>query len=119
MSSVTLANLFRVETDKPDLLQAQVKALSKQIPLLLFITVVNTLAVAATHYGTAPYFLTVGFPLVVTIGYAWHGLDWAKLAFRPLSDRDAGRLCQSASKIAPGSASKIDPGVGWWRGVSP
>jgi len=27
--------------------------------------------------------------------------------------------CQSASKIAPGSASKIDPGVGWWRGVSP
>ena len=83
MSSVTLANFFRVETDKPDLLQAQVKALSKQIPLLLFITVVNTLAVAATHYGTAPYFLTVGFPLVVTIGYAWHGLDWAKLAFRP------------------------------------
>ena len=28
-------------------------------------------------------------------------------------------VCQSASKIAPGSASKIDPGVGWWRGVSP
>ena len=107
MSSVTLVNLFRVETDKSDLLQAQVKALSKQIPLLFFITVVNTLAVAATHYGTAPYFLTVGFPLVVTIGYAWRGLEWAKLAFRPVSDREAGRILKLTVILGPGCSAVV------------
>jgi len=56
--------LFEVQTSKPDLVQAQIKALSKQVSLLFFITVVNTLALAATHYGVAPDGLTIIFPIV-------------------------------------------------------
>lgn len=107
MPIATLSSLFRVETGKPELLQAQIKALSKQIPLLFFITIVNTLAVAATHFGAAPYSLTIGFPLVVTIGYAWRGLGWAKLAFRPLSDRDAGRLLKLTVILGPACSAVI------------
>ncbi len=94
--------LFRVDTAKPELLQAQVKALSNQIPLLFFITVVNTLAVAITHYGVAPDGLTIGFPIVITIGYIWRGLDWAKLAHSPISDADAGRLLKLTVILGPG-----------------
>jgi len=101
VSIANFLNLFRVETGKPDLLQAQIKALSKQIPLLFFITVVNTLAVAFTHYGVAPNSLTIGFPLVITIGYVWRGLEWAKLAHLPISDRDAGRLLKLTVILAP------------------
>ena len=41
MSIASFLSLFRVDVSKPELLQAQVKALSKQIPLLFFITGVN------------------------------------------------------------------------------
>jgi len=107
VSIATILDLFRVETGRPDLLQAQVKALSKQVPLLFFITVVNTLAVAATHYGTAPQLMTVVFPSVITIGYVWRGLDWAKLGFRPISDRDAGRLLKLTVILGPACSAVI------------
>jgi len=101
VSIASFLNLFHVDTGKPDLLQAQVRALSKQIPLLFFITVVNTLAVAFTHYGVAPNSLTIGFPIIITIGYVWRGLDWAKLAHLPISDREAGRLLKLTVVLAP------------------
>jgi diguanylate cyclase (GGDEF)-like protein len=105
--TAALLALLRVETDKPNLLQAQIKALSKQIPLLCFITVVNTLAVAATHFETAPYGLTIAFPTAITIGYIWRGVTWAKLAFRPISDAEAGRLLKLAVILGPGFAAVI------------
>ncbi|MGA2042538.1 MAG: EAL domain-containing protein [Roseiarcus sp.] len=101
MSVAAFLNLFKVETGKPDLLQAQVKALSRQIPLLFFITVVNTLALAFTHYGAAPDNLTLYFPAVFTIGYFWRGLYWANLAHRPISDADAAALLKLTALVAP------------------
>ena len=62
-----LRALFRVRTDNPELVQAQIKALSRQLPLLFFIGFVNTLAVAWTHYGVAPDLITIGFPVVTAI----------------------------------------------------
>lgn len=41
--------LFRVPADNPDLTRAQFDAFSKQIPLLYFILITNTLAVAYTY----------------------------------------------------------------------
>ena len=61
MSIAAFFELFRVKTDKPGLVQAQVKALSKQIPLLFFITVVNTVALASTYHGLAPDSMTIAF----------------------------------------------------------
>ena len=41
--------LFRVPADNPDLTRAQFDAFSKQIPLLYFILMSNTIAVAYTY----------------------------------------------------------------------
>jgi predicted signal transduction protein with EAL and GGDEF domain len=54
--------LFVVPSDNPDLMLSQLRASSRQVPLLYFILVVNTVALAFTHYGVAPNLLTIGFP---------------------------------------------------------
>ena len=57
------ARLFRVPTD-PDLTRAQFDAFSKQIPLLYFILITNTIAVAYTYVPLAPASLSMIVPAV-------------------------------------------------------
>jgi diguanylate cyclase (GGDEF)-like protein len=84
--------LFAIPTDNPNLIQSQVKALSGRIPLLYFIVFVNTAAVAWTHYGIAPDFLTIGFPTIVLIAGLMRARAWVKSRGRAISDADARRL---------------------------
>jgi diguanylate cyclase (GGDEF)-like protein len=100
-------SLFRVQDAKPELLQAQMKALSRQIPLLFFIAVVNTLAVAFSHFGLAPKGLTIVFPAILTIGYACRGVYWARLVNRPISDQDAARLLKRTVVLGPVCSAAI------------
>jgi diguanylate cyclase (GGDEF)-like protein len=74
-----LRSLLRIPSDNPDLMHSQVKALSAQVPLLYFITLINTLAVAWTHYGSAPEILTVGFPALVAVGCVARGWTWMRM----------------------------------------
>src|ERR1700678_2613518 len=110
MSIAVFFDLFRVQTGKPGLAQAQVKALSKQIPLLFFITVVNTVALASTYHGLAPDSMTIGFPSFITIGYAWRGWDWVKMGYRPISDRDACSLLKLTAILGPACSAIL---VAW------
>jgi diguanylate cyclase (GGDEF)-like protein len=100
-SIVALAALFRVRTDNPELVQAQIKALSKQLPLLFFIGLVNTLAVAWTHYGSAPNLVTIGFPILAAIIYCVLGVTWVKASYWPLSHADACHLLKISTIQAP------------------
>ena len=59
--------LFRVPADNPDLTRAQFDAFSKQIPLLYFILMSNTIAVAYTYVNVAPDWLTLIVPSVLTV----------------------------------------------------
>jgi diguanylate cyclase (GGDEF)-like protein len=93
--------LFSVRTDDPELVQAQIKALAKQLPLLFFICLVNMLAVAWTHYDVAPGIFTIGFPVLVAIGYAVLGRKWVRTIYRPLSHADACRLLKETAIQAP------------------
>src|ERR1700677_4040335 len=102
-----LLSLLRVPTDQPELLQAQLKALSKLMPLLFFILIVNTLAVGYTHYGVAPDIMTIGFPLLVTIGYSLRGWTFLKAGRRAMSNADAVHLLRATSLIAPVSSAVI------------
>jgi diguanylate cyclase (GGDEF)-like protein len=99
--------LFRVQTDRPSLMQAQVKALSRQAPLLFFICIVNTLAVAYTHYGVAPAVLTIGCPIFITIGYCARGWTWARAGYRTVSDAEAASLLKKMTNVGPISAAII------------
>src|SRR6202453_1561133 len=77
------------------------------MPLFFFIMIVNTLAVGYTHYGVAPDIMTIGFPLLVMIGYGVRGWTFLKAGHRPMSDADAAHLLRATSVIAPVSSAII------------
>jgi diguanylate cyclase (GGDEF)-like protein len=60
-----LIGLFRVPTDNPELLRAQFLALSKQAPLLYFLLISNSAAVAFTFSRRAPAWLSIDVPAVL------------------------------------------------------
>jgi diguanylate cyclase (GGDEF)-like protein len=92
--------LLAIPTDNPSLMQSQVKALSKRIPLLYFIVLVNTAAVASTHYGIAPDFLTIGFPTIVLIAGLMRARAWVKSRGGAISDADARSLLNATVVVA-------------------
>ncbi|MBU2031551.1 MAG: EAL domain-containing protein [Alphaproteobacteria bacterium] len=56
-----------VPNDNPELLKAQYRAFSKQLPLMYVILTSSTWALATTHMAVAPHWLTLGVPLIFTI----------------------------------------------------
>src|SRR6478752_743823 len=60
-----IANLFRIDAENHELMDAQLAAFSRQVPLLYFILSVNSVALAFTHLGIAPPSLTIVFPGVL------------------------------------------------------
>ncbi len=100
--------LFSVRTDNPELVQAQIKALSKQLPLLFFISFVNTLAVAWTHFDVAPIPMTIGFPVLAAIAYLALARRWVAASYRPPNHADACQLLQRTTFEAPlGTATSL------------
>ncbi|UVO38971.1 EAL domain-containing protein [Bradyrhizobium arachidis] len=86
-SCAALMRLFRVPRD-PDLLRAQFDAFSKQIPLLYFILISNTLAVAYTYVNVAPDWLTMIVPSVLTLLAALRTFWWLRQRGLVRSDAD-------------------------------
>ncbi|GLS45420.1 putative bifunctional diguanylate cyclase/phosphodiesterase [Methylobacterium brachythecii] len=86
-----LSRLFAVPHSDAALAAAQVRALSRQVPLLLITLSVNAVAVAYTHYGIAPHGLTIP-PLVAMLGLAAARiLVWVRTLHRPLEGEAAFR----------------------------
>lgn len=79
-----LLNAFRIEADKPELVQSQISALSRQVPILYTVLALNTLLVGFMHADRAPLLLTIVIPVLTTIVAIVRGYGWAKLQF-PLS----------------------------------
>jgi len=65
-----------VPYDNPRLLKAQYVALSNQIPLLYFILLVNSLALAWTHVGSAPRWLVLEVPAVLSLISISRAVTW-------------------------------------------
>lgn len=80
--------LFRVPADNPDLTRAQFDAFSKQIPLLYFILMSNTIAVAYTYVNVAPDWLTLIVPSVLTVLAALRTFWWLRQRHLVRSDAD-------------------------------
>lgn len=62
-----LVRFMSVRTDNPALVKAQYKAFSRQIPMMYFILLSSTWALASTHLDHAPIELTVGVPILFTV----------------------------------------------------
>ena len=57
-----LQSAVLVPDGNPELLQAKLAAFSRQVPIMYALVVFNTVAVAITHYGKAPDWLTLYLP---------------------------------------------------------
>ena len=66
MSAIKSVLRFFAIPDDPELVLAQARALSRQIPLLYAMLLANSFILAATHLGTAPALLTAYIPAVLT-----------------------------------------------------
>ena len=57
-----IRHFMSVPRDNPELLKAQYRAFSRQLPLMYFILLTNTWALAVSHHAVAPIWLTVYCP---------------------------------------------------------
>ncbi|MGF6571233.1 diguanylate cyclase/phosphodiesterase [Paraburkholderia fungorum] len=73
----------------PDLVRSQLQAFSRQIPLIYFMLVVNTLAVAVTHLQSAPAWLSIYMPAAFCVLCIARGVHWWKLRHRVITDDQA------------------------------
>lgn len=71
-----ITRFFALPSDNPELLKAQYRALSKQLPMMYIILVANTWLVAATHMDVAPVWMTVAVPLMLTLACTIRLLYW-------------------------------------------
>ncbi len=73
-----LRQFMSVESDNPELLKAQYRAFTRQMPMMYFILVSSTWALAFTHLSAAPTWLTIGVPVLLTIGCGLRVVFWLK-----------------------------------------
>lgn len=88
----------------PELLKAQYRAFSQQLPMMYFILMTSTWAVAATHMAYAPYWLTVGMPVLMTIFCAYRVAHWWKSRRIKPTPEIAARALNRTNRLASGIA---------------
>jgi diguanylate cyclase (GGDEF)-like protein len=71
-------DLLKVPNDNPALTAAQFEAFSKQVPLLYFILATNMISLSWTHHGSAPDYLVVYLPAVLTTLFTLRSLIWLR-----------------------------------------
>ena len=89
-----IRDFMSVPRDNPELLKAQYRAFSRQLPLMYFILLTNTWALAVSHHAVAPIWLTVYCPAgftalcgICVVGW-WRSrsvVPTAEIAFRALT----------------------------------
>jgi diguanylate cyclase (GGDEF)-like protein len=86
--------------DNPELLQAKFAAFSRQVPIMYALVVLNTLALAVTHYGRAPDWLTLYLPGVLDAICIWRTAMWWRSRHRTISFEQAIRRLRSTIALA-------------------
>ncbi|WP_354210587.1 MULTISPECIES: EAL domain-containing protein [unclassified Bradyrhizobium] len=95
-----VVELFRVPADNPELMRAQFDAFSKQIPLLYFILITNTIAVAYTYVPLAPASLSMIVPAVLIAVTGFRTFWWLRQRGVVRNDADILRNLRLTNWIA-------------------
>ncbi len=69
-------DFMSVQRDNPELLKAQYRAFTRQMPMMYFILLTSSWALAMTHMKLAPPWLTVGVPTLLTFGCLLRVFFW-------------------------------------------
>ena len=94
MSAIARLVQFFAVPEKPELVQAQARAFSRQVPLMYGILLVNSLVLAATH-TTAPDLLRIYVPGLLTLACLVRIAMWWRSRDAGISDAKARRLLRS------------------------
>jgi diguanylate cyclase (GGDEF)-like protein len=95
-----LLKFFAIPRNEPDLLQAQLRAFTQQIPMLYAVLIINLWLVAATHLTVAPYWLTIPLPLLFSVVAARRIGTWIKLRYISISNEAAYSRLKSTTWLA-------------------
>lgn len=109
MSALMTIKRFFAVPDDPDLVQAQARAFSRQVPLMYGILLVNSLVLAATH-TEAPELLRLVVPGLLALVCFIRIAMWLRTRGRPISHEKARRLLVSAVLVA----GILGIGFSWW-----
>lgn len=71
-------SLFRLNVDQPVLLRAQVRSLSRQIPLMYLLLIVNALPLSYTYFNYAPVWMTLICPAVLAVLATVRAIVWQR-----------------------------------------
>lgn len=94
----TIGQFFAVPDD-PDLVQAQARAFSRQVPLMYCILLVNSLALAVTHQS-APVFLRLYVPGALAIACILRVTMWWRSRNRDVTYEEARRRLTGTIRIS-------------------
>ncbi len=86
--------------DNPELTRAQFEAFSKQIPLLYFILITNSLALAYTFLPLAPTWLAVSVPALLSTITGLRMLWWLRQRHVACSDAEVLKNLRVTNRIA-------------------
>ncbi|MFC3073503.1 putative bifunctional diguanylate cyclase/phosphodiesterase [Shinella pollutisoli] len=99
-----IQRFMSVAADNPELLKAQHHAFVRQMPMMYFILLSSTWAVAMTHMRVAPWWLTTGVPVLLTAVCAGRVLHWHRSRHVDLTPERAVRVLGRITYLACGIA---------------
>lgn len=95
-----MRRLFADSGDTAELVRAQYTAFSKQVPIIYFILVTNTLAVCYSFYGVAPDYLSIFVPGVLCAICVARFIFWLFRDVEKVSDAQARRQIRHLHCVA-------------------
>ncbi|MFY1664076.1 hypothetical protein [Pseudomonas sp. Pseu.R1] len=97
----SLRALMSVPKDNTELVEAQYNALARQLTMMYFILLTNTLMLAGTHLSVAPRWLVLYCPLVMTVFGAIRAAEWIRTRSRTRSPAHRLAALKRTNLLAP------------------
>jgi diguanylate cyclase (GGDEF)-like protein len=99
-----IGEFLSVQSENPELLKAQYRAFTRQMPMMYFILLSSTWALATTHMRVAPGWLTLGVPALLTVGCVIRVIFWLRTRNADLSPELAHAALLRTNRLAGGLA---------------
>ena len=100
----SIRDFMSVQSENPELLKAQYRAFTRQMPMMYFILLSSTWALAMTHTRLAPSWLTIGVPSLLTFSCLLRVIFWLRTRSVDPSPQLAHAALQRTNRLAGGIA---------------
>jgi diguanylate cyclase (GGDEF)-like protein len=94
--------LFQIETDRPELVQSQLRMFRSQVPVLYFMLLVNVGAASYTHFDSAPRALTLAGGVALIAFCVLRIVVWMRKRVQELTPAQAAGRLRSTVVVSGG-----------------